>query len=370
MKLAEKIIGVYNKNGEILNGNYEIKYFKSKYSSFSGESLNLFIDGKPISRVGVKVKFECFTCSSENEILLEKYLKKEEESGCKKCRERCAKKRNLQSKFVRESFEKNGKVLPKSKDKKIEKSNIQLIEDSKFYFSLESEDFQSRYFEINTTISEYEKHLKNIIRINGLSVKNVDFIPFLKIDKHTKYSQYVYDHKNDKLLRFKNIEYLCQSCEKEFLSSTTRLPKMKFNNNKILCKDCGFCNKTFKIKTTKNILDENIKYQSKLELELIDFCEENKIIIKNGPKLNYKFKGRDLKYYVDFEIQNFVIEIKDNHIWHKRELESGKWNSKEESAKQYSKLNNKKFFLLFKDDLKKFKELLRYSLDLHESVRS
>ena len=32
---------------------------------------------------------------------------------------------------------------------------------------------------------------------------------------------------------------------------------------------------------------------------------------------------------VDFMINNYLIEIKDNHIWHKNDIKSGKWQAKE-----------------------------------------
>ena len=43
-----------------------------------------------------------------------------------------------------------------------------------------------------------------------------------------------------------------------------------------------------------------------------------------------------------------LIEIKDNHIWHKRQVESGKWDAKESSAKKWCKDNNYEYYLIFK----------------------
>jgi hypothetical protein len=37
-----------------------------------------------------------------------------------------------------------------------------------------------------------------------------------------------------------------------------------------------------------------------------------------------------------------MIEIKDNHIWHKNEMKNGKWNAKETAAR--SLIDNKNYF--------------------------
>jgi len=63
-----------------------------------------------------------------------------------------------------------------------------------------------------------------------------------------------------------------------------------------------------------------------------------------------------LKYHVDFYIpdKKLLIEIKDNHIWHKREIDSGKWHMKEKIAKKYSIRNNLKYKIIFTQYLEDF----------------
>lgn len=79
----------------------------------------------------------------------------------------------------------------------------------------------------------------------------------------------------------------------------------------------------------------------------------------------YFFKNR--KYRVDFFIPKFnlLIEIKDEHIWHKKEVLTGKWDGKYKSAVDYANTNGLKYKLVFYRELNELKEtLLRYSLDL------
>jgi hypothetical protein len=102
------------------------------------------------------------------------------------------------------------------------------------------------------------------------------------------------------------------------------------------------------IRHTKNIINEKILYQSKLELKFIDWCNTNQLIIKNGPSLKYNFNGKDRIYKVDFRLNNVLIETKDDHIWHQNDLKSGKWAAKIAAVENEIKNNNlyKKYYVL------------------------
>ena len=62
-----------------------------------------------------------------------------------------------------------------------------------------------------------------------------------------------------------------------------------------------------------------------------------------------------------------LVEIKDNHIWHKR-----KGGKKEEAARAWAAANGWTYEMVFPKTLSKWKEdiLVRYSLILQETVRS
>jgi hypothetical protein len=93
-------------------------------------------------------------------------------------------------------------------------------------------------------------------------------------------------------------------------------------------------------------------YQSKFELKFIRYCNDKKIYVINGPKIYYKYNNKNPTYKIDFAIPklNLLIEIKDNHIWHKEQVKNGKWNAKVEGVNNYlesEKNNYKNFIVIF-----------------------
>ena len=116
------------------------------------------------------------------------------------------------------------------------------------------------------------------------------------------------------------------------------------------------CNKTCKIRTTKNCVNDIILYQSKQELNFINWCNNNSIIVKNGPTLPYVFLDVARKYKVDFEIKGgsgasgLLIEIKDNHIWYRNDIKSGKHEAKLSAVKAaIEKGDYKEYYLITPD---------------------
>ena len=100
-----------------------------------------------------------------------------------------------------------------------------------------------------------------------------------------------------------------------------------------------------------------IKYQSNPEYRFINWCEENDILIKNGPRISYIFNSKLSTYVVDFELPEYnkLIEIKDNHIWHKLQVESGKWGKKELAANNWCKDHGYTYEMIFPKTYSNFK---------------
>lgn len=361
--LSKSIIEVTDKNCNMIKGDFKIKMYKHKYSSYNGESATLFINDEPISREKTKITYSC-TCERINTILLVKFLKKDR-LRCPHCIEDETKRKN-QSDYIKNSFKTFGKIIRKEKEQKELLNNLEYIEKSKISFENEIKEFKEDYYKIHCTEDDYNRLIKNIISINGVEPKDIKFIEWLEIGNAHKYSQYVYDIKNDKLIPFNNIIYKCECCKNEFNASTSRMPKLKLKNYKILCKGCSLCNKAFKIRGIKNILGNDLIYQSKPELTLIEFCNNNNIVIENGPTIDFVFKNSNRTYRIDFYLPKFnmIVEIKDYHVWHRKQVESGIWEEKEKSAKIYCKQNNLTFNLIFTKYLNEFMQtLLRYSLN-------
>jgi hypothetical protein len=47
------------------------------------------------------------------------------------------------------------------------------------------------------------------------------------------------------------------------------------------------------------------------------------------------FNEKSRKYRVDFQINDCLIEIKDFHIWHRNQVESGLWQAKVDAVEKY-----------------------------------
>jgi hypothetical protein len=132
-------------------------------------------------------------------------------------------------------------------------------------------------------------------------------------------------------------EFTKERIEKMSIAASNRL----HNNIKM----GNFTNKTY---TT--MFGDIIHYQSKLEKLFIKFCELNKIRLEDAPKIKYSLNGIERIYTPDFQNDNFIIEIKGNHPWYKKDLKSGEIQSKIAAAKVYATKNNKKFlFILGKE---------------------
>ena len=354
--LSDRIINVFDENGNEIKGIYTINLYKSKYSSHNEKSIRLFVNDMVIPKMKYRVEYKCL-CGNILNILEVKYLIKKQ-IKCKFCRED-DEKRKKQSLYITNSFKENGKVIKKYREEKKILSNIELINISNIEFNNENKSFKEKYFVNNCTLKEFENHKKSIISINNISINNIELILYIKCPNHKKYSQYIYDKKDNILVRFRNIKYICECCKNEFISSTSRLPKDKLSKHKILCIDCSFSNNTFKIKNIENINNNKVNYQSKPELDLINFCNKNSILIENGPNIPYYFNKKERIYKVDFIINNILIELKDWHIWHKRQILSGKWKIKEESAINYCKNNNLLYKLIFTKELEEFKNSIK-----------
>lgn len=337
-ELSKYIKSVEIDGNTIINNGKNIKIVEvvNKYSSVKKPTIKIQVDDKLCKRYD-RLTYSCPMCNSSSSILVGRFLTKKSKY-CYKCKEDNEEKRKKQSEFIIKSYANFNKVTSKEKEEKID-----IIELSKNLFEKESEDFKKEYFNRNLTVEEFNKIKENIKSINGVNVlnKNIIYYPIIKVNNQMKYSSKVFI---DEFILFTNCEFCCEICGDDFKGRN-----LKKKLNTILCPSCNFSNTVFKFKSTLNINGEKVVYQSKPELKLINTLNKNNILIKNGPKINYNFKGDEKIYKVDFEIPSLrqLIEIKGNHIWHKEQLESGKWEAKELSAKKWCDVRNYIYKLIF-----------------------
>jgi len=347
-KLEKSIIYVISNNNEILKGEFEVKninYNNRKITS-------LFMNGDRLSNRNSKIFYKCPTCGNEIVILLKRFLSKKS-LFCRVCKEGDINKRYEQSLFMTQSFEKFHKIKSKKKEPKKE---VNIIKESLKRWIVEDINFKDDYIKRILTEKEFLK-IKNNILIKDEKIIDFKYFEHLITNNQFKFAPFI--KINDELISFSeysgNIKFICESCDKHFKG---RNFKTKLKHKKILCKECLFSNKIFKIKHTNNINNEKIKYQSKMEKSLINFCNTNNILIQNGPKVLYFFNNKERTYNIDFKVDNILIETKDNHIWHKKEIETGKWNLKSNSAKKYCKENEMIYKLIFPKDIENFQKSL------------
>jgi len=344
--LEKSIISVENiSTNVVFNENFKIGLYKNKFSNLDYGSITLFMNNKPLKSKDFKINYIC-ECGNHNKIHLVKFLKKKY-FRCVKCRETEEKRKNHSNLLKSENF--------KKKEIKINKFDInEEIKTSNKLFINESQKFKEKYFTKNLTIDEFLKFKPNIVSIKNINVEKLNFIfePHIRTNNQSKYSQYVI--LNDEKILLTNIKFKCDNCFDIF--NTTRKLKTKIDNHKILCPKCSFCNKIFKIKKYKTKFNDDITYQSNLEMFFIKQCEKNNIRILNGHTIPYSVNNKIHKYRIDFHLPeyDYMIEIKGNHIWHRNQLKTGIWAEKEKNAINYCVNIKNTYKILFQEDIDDF----------------
>jgi hypothetical protein len=327
--------------------------FTNKYSAKKASIWCLFINDKQIKKKDNYIfNYKCIVCSTIHNVSTTQILRK-----INSLTQRCYLCRNN---------------IIRSKEPSIDKSLTDIRNEQIDKFNNLDDEFKDNYFKLHLTDIEYEKLKKNIKSFNNnnhTDINNYEYWPIYKADNQMIFTSVIYDRINNTIFKAHQPIIKCDNCNLYWRTSSI----VKFKNNiKIMCKDCSCVNKIFKIRQTKNINNELILYQSKLELKFITWCNNNGIILYNGPKVEYVFNEKSRVYRVDFRINNILIEIKDNHIWHQNDVKSGKWLSKEDAVKKLVKNNIYEDFYFINpsnwDNM--VKKLIKYSLTSYESKRN
>jgi hypothetical protein len=364
LKIIHNILSVTDENNQDTNiNNIKLEFSCNKYSSKKNNIYHITLDGRHLSkRDKYKIKYKCVTCENIHVVGVTQFLRKVNKCSfrCNLC---CNKEDNkrlqhsyyLQSKVTNEDCDKNSQET-------IKKSLIDLHKDSIKLFEGYDDDFKDRYFQYHLTNDDYFRISKNIVSLqNGkYDPNNLEFWSIFKTNNQMLFTSVFYDKNNNTIIKADQPIMKCDNCGSIWRAKLLERYK---NHYKILCTDCTLCNKTFKIRTTKNNVNEQILYQSQLELKFIKWCNDNNITLQNGPTIFYDFEGKTRKYKVDFQINDLLIEIKDNHIWHQQQLQSGKWSAKECAVNnELSKNKYKEYYLItpknWMNSLNKIKSVL------------
>lgn len=320
-KIVDNVIEITDENKNA----FEIKDIKlefscNKYSSKKNSIYHIFLNDKHLSKKDKHlVKYKCVTCDAIHIVGVTQFLRK-----INKCSHRC----NLCCQQHRDLFNKSQEILSDDQIKRPCTTNLEIKNESIKLFEQYDDDFKEQYFKFHLTDNDFERISKNLISIqNGVHIvnENIDFWPIFRTNNQMLFSSVFYDKINDVIIRGNQPILKCENCTNEWRAKL--LEKFK-NCHRILCKDCTLCNNTFKIRQTKNNINNIIMYQSKLGMKFINWCNNSNITVTNGPIIPYQINGKTRKYRVDFKIGDILIEIKDD----RQQVLSGVRNAKEEAV--------------------------------------
>lgn len=301
----------------------ELKFETSKYSSTKENIWHVLINDNKIKKSSEYLfTYECLSCNNLNTCASTQFLRKIRQS-----KPQCFQCNNI----ILNSIEFAAKI----KVEKEKKTYIDLYESSKIEFETYPDLYKHSYLISHLSSEDYNRIKPNIISFGNGKLKdinNYEYWSVYKVNNQMKFSYVLYDTINDTIFKANQPIIKCDNCENNWRCKSLEIFK---NCYKILCSDCKLCNRTFKIRPIKNINNEIIMYQSKLELKFIEWCSSNNLIVNNGPNIEYIFNNKSHKYRVDFQIDNILIELKDFHIWHKNQIESGLWDTKVNAVNQY-----------------------------------
>lgn len=348
---------IYDKVTNEIISQYDIKQISNIYSNTKTPIYKLIISDKEISRNNsLCVEYKCPTCGVFSIITLNIFLRKLNKGNteyCKKCI-------NIQPFKIEK--QKESLLNPKSKPKVKSLSLDDQIQKSLSDWNNEDDKFQADYESKYITNDEFVSLRPKIISIgNDAIVLNDDWeymynFRVYNSSNQTKYNPVLINRKSNIVNDIHYIKFQCEECGEHFVNRDLYIQKNKI---KTYCRDCKFCNQTFKIKHIK-VFDTNIRYNSNYEKRFILWCKDNNIKINNGPCIEYVWNNSTHKYLVDFEVvdKKIIIELKDNHHWHKKNIEEGKFHAKNEYTTKWCKENNYDFYIAFPINMKYIKNKL------------
>lgn len=330
-----------------------LKKVQHMYSNTKEEIWRVFYGDEVIKRNNNLVAtYKCANCARSNIVALNNVVRKMNHDirECNNCKNANEGKTAQQSKFMKEHGTKiQAGERFKVVEEKLKEHVLGRLQKDQLAFNDMDDDFKDQYFQKHLTVEEYDRikdKIKGFHNKKFTDASKFQYFPCSKVGNQTMYSPCLYDAERDVVEKPTYITFECESCGDEFTNRDLYIQKNKY---KVLCKECNFCNNTFKIRQFKNVIGENIQYQSQLEKRFIESCNDMGVRVINGPKVTYVMNGKERVYRVDFEIpsMNMLLEAKDNRVWHREQVTNGKWKLKEDAALKYCKENGKRFVMFY-----------------------
>ena len=350
MKIMDlEIIKIFDKKNNLeIKDLYEIKKFTHTNPSIKIPVYKLFINNKPINKNNnLCIEYKCSNCKLNNIITLNIFFKKLSKNNVKYCN-LC---KNADTDKISITTNTTNTIINTQEDKILE--SIQ-------NWNNETDDFKDRYNLVYMTDDEFIKIKDKIKSVNNDSIiinNNWSYMYNFVCYNQQKFNPVLINKSENIIIKPYNIKFNCENCGEYFITKDLISHK---NRIKILCKDCSMCNTIFKINQI-TIFGNKIRYNSNYEKRFLTWCEENNIMVKNGPIINYTWNNKNYNYCPNFEIidKKILLEFKDNHVWHKQNKqynETSKFEQKNKYTNIWCKENNYTFHIIFPKNLSEIKK--------------
>jgi hypothetical protein len=343
--------------------NCSIQTLVAKYSNTKEPIAKMVINKKPISRNNsYLVKFVCPTCNTTREITLNLFMRRvsKNTTRCYCCMNEDTEKCEKQSGFMKQNMSKILEGDYVKSQKVSEKTLPEHLEFSMREWEKEDVEFINHYVLAHLSEEEFLRILPKIKGVGNNKIVNLEgwtYFPYYRVFNQTRYTPMLVNKKTNVLEKPQYITFECENCGNSFTHRDLEIVKNKL---KIFCQGCTLTNRIFRLRThiTKN--GTKILWQSIPERRFIEWCDEHSIEIKNGPTIQYKFQEKIHAYRVDFELPSLkrLIEIKDNHCWHKQQVATGKFGAKESAAIEWCNDKAYTFSVIFPKTLQELKDSL------------
>ena len=199
-------------------------------------------------------------------------------------------------------------------------------------FDTMDDDYKSGYFKWHLTLDDYIRISKNIIGFQNGKItdfENIEYWPIYNSTTQLTFTHIMYNTLTQTVFKPHQPIMKCENCGIHWRADT--IEKFK-NHYRILCQKCTTHHTTVRYHTTRNINNSRILYSSQQELKFINWCNNNGILVNNGPNINYEFAGQVKIYRIGFLVGNTLIDTKDN-IWDRDDRPSANWQAKESAAR-------------------------------------
>jgi len=308
-----KITDNHGNKIQLANSGIQIEFNDNKYSAKKLAVWNIYLNGKRIKKSDNYIfEYTCVSCHSRQLLSPIALIRK-----VNKCATTCIE--CMRHPVLGQT--------PKTLSY-VEKRDAAIKE-----FNALDDDYKSVYFQNHLTPEEYLRISSNIVGFQNGKItdfENIEYWPIYNSTTQLSFTHIMYNTQTQTVFKPHQPIMECTNCNKHWRAKT--LEKFK-NCHKIYCPQCSNTRNTeLRYLTTRNINNSQIVYSTMHQKKFAEWCNNNGILVNNGPIINYEFAGQVKTYRIGFLVGNILIDTKDN-IWERDEKPSARWQAKETATR-------------------------------------